>query len=92
MGEATDTRPLWSVDVKAFCKVEVRADTAEQAEAEAKRIVEHCAPLPDFADGWNGTRQSEEAGAPFVVSVSGFDCEDAAYIEDEEGDEVQGAG
>jgi hypothetical protein len=64
------------VDVKAFMKVVVEADTPAEAERVAKDFFERM---------WS----SEMEPTPGVIDYGVLDTEDPAYIEDENGDEVQ---
>ncbi len=77
--------PRFDVDVKAFLKLYIEAETVEAAAEEAKAFVEGLAPEAAYLAGWNSTG---EHGATIVELGGGFDCDDTPYIEDENGDEV----
>lgn len=75
----------YSVDVKAFLRVDVEADSPTAAEAEAKAFVEGLGPQLGYLDGWQSERKSDAR----VTGHGSLDCEDPAHIEDEDGNEVE---
>jgi hypothetical protein len=83
-----DLKMKYSVDVKAFLRVVVEADSPEAAEQEAKAFVELLQPDANYVRGWAETRAEIGTGKGVVVEVGSIDTEDPAYIEDVDGNEI----
>jgi len=83
-----DLMMKYSVDVKAFLRVVVEADSPEAAEQEAKAFVELLQPDQNYVRGWAQARAEIGTGKGVVVEIGSIDTEDPAYIEDEDGNEI----
>lgn len=79
---------IYSVDVKAFLRCNVEAPSAAAAEAEAKAFVEGLDPSAAYVAGWSETRASEGTARGRLIETGSIDCEDPAYIEGEDGNEI----
>jgi len=79
----------YSVDVRAFLRVEVDAESPEAAEREAKALVEGLQPCESYVTGWADTRAAEGTAKGRVIETGSIDTEDPAYIEDEDGNEIK---
>ena len=57
----------YTFDIKAFVNLKIRAETVEEARAEARAIIENMEPTADFIHGWNEESLSERN----VVFITG---------------------
>lgn len=80
----------FDVDVKAFLRVQVQAETMEAAIDEARAFVECLDPEQPYVDGWNATRAKEGTRSGLIIETGSMDCEDEPYVEDADtGDVLQ---
>lgn len=77
----------YSCDLKMFVRIEVEAETPQDAEREAQRFAEGAWPDDgNFLSGWQSAYSADETTR--IVEVGCLDTGDGCTIEDEDGDEV----
>jgi hypothetical protein len=79
----------FSVDVKAFLRCDIEAETVEDAIAEAMAFVEAMSPDEHYLRGWRETRAADGTASGTLIETGSFDCEDTEYVEDEDGNELE---
>lgn len=72
--------PKYAVDIKAFINIEIEADNAADARAEAERLVESCEPDSNFIDGWNSVQRQN--GGALILETGCFAIDGESEVDE----------